>query len=130
MDQKVIDFLTSERVGSLAIVMPDGTSNAAAMHFVYSDGVIYFSTHVNSKKVEGLTTAKASVTFGFSEKDWITLQMNGILEKTTSAKDLILAKYPENAKHMDETVVFLKFTPTWWRYTDFKTNPPTFIENK
>lgn len=33
MDQKVVDFLSSERVSSLAVVMPDGTCHGAAMHF-------------------------------------------------------------------------------------------------
>ncbi len=129
MDQRVVDFLSKERMAVLAIVLPDGTPHTAAMHFVYKDGVVFFSTHADSKKVAGLVVAKASVTIGFSEQDWVTLQMNGTMEKTEPVKDLILAKYPESSKYMDETIVFLKFTPTWWRYTDFTSHPPAIIEN-
>jgi len=128
MDQKIVDFLNKERMSVLAIALADNTPHTAAMHFVYKDGVIYFSTHASSKKVQGLTSSKASVTVGFNEQDWITLQMDGQLEKTESGKDLILAKYPENAKYMDESAVFLKFTPTWHRYTNFKATPPEIIE--
>lgn len=129
MDQKVVDFLSKERMAVLVIVLPDGTPHTAAMHFVYKNDAIYFSTHAKSKKVEGLTSAKASVTIGFSEQNWVTLQMNGSIEKTESVKDLILTKYPESAKYMDEKIIFLKFTSSWWRFTDFTTQPPTIVEN-
>lgn len=130
MDQKIIDFLHKERMAILAVSLPDGTPHTAAMHFVYQDGVIYFSTHNSSKKATGLTSSKASITVGFNEQDWITLQLDGQIEKTTEGKDLINAKYPENAKYMDENSIFLKFTPIWWRYSDFKSQPPIFLTNE
>lgn len=128
MDQKIVDFLGKERMAVLAIALADGTPHTAAMHFVFKDGVIYFSTHSNSRKMQGLASAKASVTVGFNEQEWLTLQMDGTIEKTAEGKDLILAKYPETAKYMDESAIFLKFTPTWHRYTNFKATPPEIIE--
>ncbi len=129
MDRKVVDFLNNERVAVLATMLADGTPHTSAMHFIYHDGALYFSTQPTSRKAKDLSgITKASVTVGFSEKDWITIQLDGTLEKTEFAEELHVAKYPEDAEHIGEEAFFLKFTPTWWRYTDFKTNPPTFIE--
>lgn len=130
MDQKIIDFLSKERMAALSICLPDGTPHASAMHFVYKEGVIYFSTHNNSKKVTGLTSSKASVTVGFSEQDWVTVQIDGNIEITPDGKDLILEKYPESVKFMDANTIFLKFTPTWWRYSDYKSAPPVFLTSE
>lgn len=122
MDQRAVDFLTKETMAVLAIVLPNGSVHTAAMHFVYRDGAVYFSTHDTSKKAQGLTTASASITVGFDEQTWITLQMDGKIEKTGDEKDLILGKYPDMANRLTEHSVYLKFTPTWHRYSDFKNN--------
>lgn len=136
MDQKVVDFLISERMSVMAVDLPSGAPHASAMHFVWQDGVLYFCTHSNSRKLTGLTAGQApgSVVVGFSETDWVTVQLDGQIAEIESgaeketAKSLILSKYPESSKYMDKTAVFLKFTPLWWRYTDFKTTPPAIIE--
>lgn len=125
MDQRIIDFLTKERVCVLA------TPHASAMHFTFdkSSNEIYLMTSKGSRKLERLELA--SLVVGFSEKDWITVQFDGKLEiisGTDEIKNQILTKYPEDAKHMHEDTVFLKFTPTWWRYSDF--NNKIFLENK
>ena len=40
-------------------------------------------------------------------------------------------KNPKAEVYKDEPyTVFLSFTPTWWRYTDFNTNPETTFESK
>ncbi len=137
MEQKVVDFLTSERMSVMAVDLPSGTPHASAMHFVYHDAVLYFCTHSHSRKLAGLMSGSepGSVVVGFSEADWVTVQLDGQIQKIDSpvekeeAKRLILAKYPESSKYMDESAVFLKFTPTWYRYTDFKTTPPTIISS-
>ena len=129
MDQKIVDFLNKETMAVLAICLPDGSVHSAAMHFVHKDGAIYFSTHANSWKVQGLTKAAAAVTVGFDEQTWITFQADGTIEKTTEGKDLILAKYPDMANRINDKTVFLKLTPTWHRYSNFKATPPEFIEN-
>lgn len=122
MDQKIIDFLTHERMAVLGIVLPDGSVHTAAMHFVDQEGTFYFSTHDASRKVQGLTKAAASMTVGFSEETWVTMQMDGTIEKTDDQKTLILSKYPDMEKRLDEHSIYLKFIPTWYRYSDFKNN--------
>lgn len=133
MDQRILKFLTKEKVCALSVCMPDGSCHSAAMHFTYHDGVIYMGTHAASRKISGLSTGKvkASIVVGFSEQEWTTAQLDGEVEKIDAqpTKDIILAKYPEDEKQFDATTIFLKFTPTWYRYTDYKTQPPTFIES-
>lgn len=125
MDQRIIDFLKTNRIAILA------TPHASAMHFTFDEKafVFYFITAKDSRKLKNL--GEASVVIGFSEQEWITVQLDGTLEAVEgiqTLKDLILAKYPEDVKHMNRETVFLKFTPTWWRYSDFKNE--VFLENK
>jgi len=133
MDPKVLDYLSQERMSVLATAFADGSPHTAAMHFVYKDKALYFSTHFGNRKLDGLNAGhtQASVCIGFSETDWTTLQMDGHIEKPdpVSTKSLILSKYPESEKYMDPSTVFLKFTPRWYRYTDFKVTPPAIIES-
>lgn len=125
MDQRIPNFLEYQKMSVLAIVLENGTPHTAAMHFVYHEGFIYFSTHKGSRKLQKVETerTKASLTVGFSEQEWITAQFEGEIEKTDiRAKEIMLSKYPDDIKHFDQDTVFLKFTPTWWRYSDFKNN--------
>jgi hypothetical protein len=84
-----------------------------------------------NKKVKG------AVVIGFSEEEWITLQLDGDVEMIEdpgdlkNAQDIHYVKHPSSEKWKDyPTTVFLKFTPTWWRYTDFNTKPPTIISSE
>ncbi len=80
--------------------------------------------------------SKASVVLGFSEEEWITLQMDGevraILDKDELEKvhKIHYAKYPDSKKWKDDpSTIFLAFTPNWWRYTDYNTKPPTSLSS-
>ncbi|MDO8488398.1 MAG: hypothetical protein Q7S31_03765 [bacterium] len=133
IDPKALNLLANEKVSVLVIELSDGP-HGAAMHFAYDPqgGDIYFSTHNSTKKVTAVFPAKAALVVGFSETDWETLQMKGMLDKIEGnpAKEKIIAKYPGDAKHFSDESVFLRFTPTWWRYTDFKTHPSTVMESQ
>jgi len=72
---------------------------------------------------------------GLSEEEWLTLQMHGDVKIISDNKELEkvykihYAKHPEAEQYKGPKTVFLEFTPTWWRFTDFNTNPETIIEN-
>lgn len=139
MEKIILEYLAREKVGALTVLLPDGTVHGAAMHFSHSSSPLelYFSTENTSKKTQGLVSGgktKASVVLGFSEKEWITLQMDGEVEAILDKAELSgvqikhYAKHPTSAKYKDDpATIFLKFTPTWWRYTDFNTNPVTIL---
>ncbi len=142
MEQKVLDFLKNNRVSVLATQLKDGSPHTAALHYSHRSDplVLYFSTENTSRKYQALAkgkSVKGSVTIGFSEQEWITLQMDGVVSVVSDSDELKVAKtihYPKHPNSQkfenDPATVFLKFTPSWWRYTDFNTHPPTIFDSK
>ena len=70
---------------------------------------------------------RASIVVGLSEEEWATLQMDGEIaivgDKSELNKiyDIHYQKHPKAKQYRDlKDTIFLKFTPTWWRYTEFK----------
>ena len=141
MDDKVLDFLKSNRVCCLATQLKDGSPHTAALHFSHTldPFALYFSTQNSSRKYQALAegkSVKGSVTVGFSEQEWITLQMDGEVSTVSDPEELKSAKaihYPKHPKSQEfennPATVFLMFTPTWWRYTDINTHPATYINS-
>lgn len=132
MDKKITDFLGSHRVCSLTTLISDGSPHAAAMHFSHRDVPfeLYIQTERNSRKFQALLTketTKASVVIGFSEEEWTTLQLDGIVIEVKDKNELERVhemhylKHPDAKQYRDlPETVFLKFTPIWWRYTEYK----------
>lgn len=142
MDVKILDFLSSHRVSALTTMLSDGSPHAAALHYSHSVDPLklYFSTENTSRKAEALInggSVKASVVIGFSEDEWITLQMDGEIRAVLNKDELSYVqaihynKHPgsEQYKNAPETI-FLEFIPTWWRYTDFNTHLKTILSSE
>lgn len=139
MDTQITKFLTEQHIGVLTTLLIDGTPHSAALHFSHTESPLefYFSTEKTSRKCEALLdgkTGKASLVVGFSEAEWITIQLSGevvaIKDKAELSKvqEIHYAKHPGSAKYKDDpATIFLKFTPKWWRYTDYNTDPMTVI---
>ncbi|MBW7944828.1 pyridoxamine 5'-phosphate oxidase family protein [Patescibacteria group bacterium] len=142
MNQDALRLLDKHPVCSLTTLLKDGSPHAAAVHFSYSAEPLelYFSTSRTSKKCEALldgSATKASVALGFSEEEWLTLQLDGEIKSVTDPAELSriqtihYAKHPRAAKFKDDPeTLFLKFTPTWWRYTDYNTVPETVVSSE
>lgn len=142
MDNKVLEFLAKHRVCSLATLLPDESPHAAALHYSHQGNPLklFFSTTKSSKKCQTLLEGKisrASIVVGFSEKEWLTLQMDGNVKVILDPKELKLAKSIHYPKHPDSQqyeyapeTIFLEFTPDWWRFTDFNTDPETILSSE
>lgn len=137
MDQKILDLVAKERVCSLSICRPDGTCDAAAMHFSHSADpfVIYIQTENTSRKCRDLP-ASTSIVIGFNEETMTTLQLEGRIQTVSDASQLPdihkihYAKHPHAEQYKsDPATVFLIFTPSWWRYTDYKVHPPLTLSS-
>ena len=145
MDQKVSEYLTRNRVCVLTVTLSDNSLHSSAMHYspAADFSALYFSTDINSRKCLGLKdhqSTQAAVVIGFSETEWVTLQMSGTIciisdnerltpEAVASIKAIHYSRHPASAKFKDNPdTVFLEFTPTCYRYTDFNSHPPLFIE--
>lgn len=133
MKQEVLDYLSTQRVGVIAMETSDGTPHAATIHFANTNDpfVIFIETGRNSRKAEHLKeheSARASIVIGSNEKDPQTLQMDGIAQIIDeSEKDLFiktyLGKFAEKTSKLENPeIIGIKFTPTWWRFTDMR-NP-------
>ena len=79
-------------------------------------------------------SGRASAVVGFSDDELITLQMDGEDIVATGEADLgniqgvHFEKHPKMRKYLeDPAYIFLKFTPGWWRYTDYNTKPTTIL---
>lgn len=132
MQQEILEYLNSQRICVLAVEMPDGSPHAATVHFAYAVEplVFYFKTNKNYRKSEALLGGKnsrASLVVGTDEQVMKTFQADGIVNliqdyEKEHYNTIFLGKFPEKAdKPSGPDDVFFKFTPTWWRYTDFKT---------
>ena len=135
MRKAILDFLKTERTGVLAIEMLDGSPHGATVHFANCEGpfVFYFETNKDYRKSEALfgrQKSRASFVVGTSESIPKTFQLDGVVELIEAEEkerfdSVYFTKFPEKAKKMKDPIrqfVFFKFTPTWWRYSDYK-NP-------
>ncbi|MBP7927604.1 pyridoxamine 5'-phosphate oxidase family protein [Patescibacteria group bacterium] len=142
MNSQINDFINTHRVCALTTLLTDGSPHAAALHYSYSKDPFefYFSTENTSRKCQNLLngqTTKAAIVIGLSEEEWITLQMDGGVTAVANPQELEnihkihYEKFPGSAKYKDDpATIFLKFTPTWWRYTNFNTKPETIISSE
>lgn len=138
MTDEIKKFLHENNIAVLSVMLSDGSPHGAAIHFSHTDEPLnfYFQTKIGSRKCEALVdgrAGKASVVVGFDEKEMITIQLDGEVRQLHDEKEIEAlcsihyAKHPYAAKHRHEGAAFLKFTPTWWRYSDYSSRPPRIL---
>lgn len=139
MDQKVIDFLNSERVSCLAVIMPDGTSHGAAMHYCFDSAknAVYFLTENSSQKCQAVANGKvvaSSLVVGFDEKDnKVTVQLDGQLRWVTNTPELealkkvYFTKFPDSQKYDSPESAYLEFKINKWKYSDYRSHPEVVV---
>jgi general stress protein 26 len=141
MQEKIRSFLNKEPLCSLSIIQKDGTPHAATVHFSHSENSfkIYIQTTNTTLKAQPFldgSVGQAAIVLGFSEEDWLTLQLHGTLRAVTDNGQLEdiykihYKKHPDAAQYKGSNTVFLEFTPTWWRYSDYNTEPPAKITSE
>lgn len=130
MDIRVLEYLKTQRVGVFAIEMMDGSPHAATVHFAHTDDpfVLYFETNKEYRKAEplfGREQSRSTFVIGVDEGSPKTLQLDGYAElmkpeDRSIFDDVYLSKFPEKKKKAeDNKIIFFKFVPTWWRFSDF-----------
>lgn len=133
VNKRILDFLTKEHVSALTTVISGKTPHTAAMHFgfdVKNSEFVYF-TKMTSRKCISLKIGKkfpASIAVGFDEKKMVEFQAEGKIEMIAKNKSESYIKVFANkfkGAELDEDHIVLVFTPTWWRYTEYK--PKKFV---
>ncbi len=138
MNPIALHLLQKERVCVLSVILPDGSPHAAVVHFSQqTDPVkIFIQTYptLKAKAIEEMGgKTKAAIVVGLNEEEFVTLQMHGDIRIVSDTQELEhiyaihYAKQPQAEKHKGPNTIFLEFTPAWWRYSDFKTEPETII---
>jgi hypothetical protein len=103
------------------------------VHFAFDEKTNSFLVKTSKKyrKVEPLLEkgdTRASIVVGFSEGEMKTFQADGIAEYVhdelgkNEFGNVYYAKFSEKERDdQDPEAVYIRFTPIWWRFTDFKT---------
>lgn len=141
MNSELKDFLAKHRVAVLSLMQADNTLHSATVHYScdFDQFTFYFQTRRETMKAQAAlnsTNKTAAMVIGFSEDEWITVQLHGTIEAVTDPAALErvytvhYAKLPETEAFRNAETVYLKFSPTWWRYSDFNTDPETIVVSK
>lgn len=129
MEQKILDFITKDRICVMSVVLADGASHSATVHYSHQPEPLnlYIQTTDGTTKIKPFLdgkVGKASIVIGFTEGEWITLQMRGDMSIISDTEELEIvhkihyAKFSTAEKYNDSKTVFLKFVPKWLRFTD------------
>ena len=137
MDQQVRDYIAEQHVAVLSILDTTPLIYSAALHYSFDESlpVFYFMTERQSEKCKPLLTGEerpAAFVVGFSEEEFKTFQARGTVKLIQGDKpeawNNYLEKFPDRIKmHASPEYVLLQFIPTFWKYTDNKTEPRTKI---
>ncbi len=138
MREEILNYLTTQRVGVLAVEMLDGSPHAATVHFAHTINPFefIFLTERGYRKFETLlkkNEARASLVIGTQDGEMKTVQMDGVLieTSTTDHQKIYRDKFTEkDLTNLDDNDVFVVFKPTWWRYTEWSPSGEKTIFNQ
>ncbi len=130
MNQEILDYIKSQRVGVLAVEMMDGSPHAATVHFAHTDNplMFFFETQREYRKAEailGRESTRASFVIGADESTMKTIQLDGEVRLIKENEKelfntLYFEKFPKKKeKSSDPKFIFFTFIPKWWRFTDW-----------
>jgi general stress protein 26 len=140
MDKTVLDFLSKDRIAVISVSLEDGAVHSATVHFSHQNDPFKFYIQTSSDTLKAQPflngqTGQGALVVGFSEEEWVTFQAHGTIRAILDQEELEkickihYQKLPDAEKRKGPDTVFLEFTPTWWRYTDFKSKPKTVINS-
>ncbi len=138
MNPIISNFLKDHRICVISVNLGDGNLHSATVHYSHTENPfkIFIQTTNDTLKASPFLngkTGKGAMVIGFSEEEWMTLQLHGDIRIISDADEIEEAakihyqKLPNAEKRRGPDTVFLEFTPTWWRYTDFNTKPEETI---
>jgi general stress protein 26 len=134
MPRKIIDFILEQRACVLATSISNENVHASAMLYSCNKNPLelYFFTQKNTKKVGTLLNNKscnASIVIGTTEELKQTLQLTGSIkllendDEISKVKNIHYKKFPQSKSFENQETLFLKFSPNWWRHTNYESRP-------
>jgi|SRR3989339_1226739 len=133
--QTVLEFIKKQSLAVLSTVTPSHKSESAVMAIAVTDTwEVLMSTEPTTRKVANIkTNPHTSLIIGGLESPSVQLDGQASLfsgPQAEAIKHLILTIHPDTAPYLSPTTVYIKFVPTWLRYSDYSQNPPQIFETE
>jgi general stress protein 26 len=134
---QLLEFLRAHRYAVQASVSPAGRPQAAVVGVIVSDRFeIFFDTLAETRKARNLRhNAGIAFVFGGTQPDAErTAQVEGVTDEPGGTelerlKDQYLARFPDGVERQQwPGLIYIRARPTWIRYSDFRSVPPTIVE--
>jgi general stress protein 26 len=134
---QLLKFLRAHRYAVQASVSEAGEPQAAVVGVVVTDRFeVCFDTLAGTRKARNLRrNAAIALVFGGTEPgSECTAQFEGVAdepagEELERLKALYLARFPDGVERQQwPDLIYLRARPTWIRYSDFRSVPPTIVE--
>jgi general stress protein 26 len=136
--EKLFKFLRDGRVSVLSTCTAKGEPHSSVMHYSCAAELpdLFFSTDDRSAKARDCReNPRTAVALGWSETDWVTVQMRGALRALTLPQEIEAAKAAHYAVHpnarafdSDPHTLFLRFEADWVRFSNLAAAPPLVEE--
>lgn len=130
---ELVEFLRAQPWAVVSSVTHAGEPQAAVVGVAVTDKLeLLFDTLGSSRKAANLR-ANALIAAVIGWDDGRTAQIEGVADEPLGAelqrlKDAYLRRFPDGQERAtDPGITYFRVTPTWIRYSDFRTTPPTVV---
>jgi pyridoxamine 5'-phosphate oxidase-like protein len=133
----LLTFLQQHRLAVQASVSRANEPQAAVVGYAVTDRFeLVFDTLDSSRKGQNLRRHNriALVIGGLANGEERTVQYEGIADEPSGQelerlKRVYYEAYPDGPSRLSwPGLIYIRVRPTWIRYSDFNTNPPTIVE--
>jgi hypothetical protein len=135
--RELLDFMRAQRHGVIATTGAEGAPQAALVGIVVTDDFeLFFDTLDSTRKAANLR-ARARVAFvvgGYEADANRTVQLEGVADEPAGVdldelKHLYFERFIDGpARQAWKGLIYVRVTPMWLRYSDFRSDPPTIVE--
>jgi hypothetical protein len=131
---ELLEYLKAQRLAVQASVSAAGAPQAAVIGIVVSDDFeVFFDTERSTRKFRNLAAnSKIALVMGWDDE--CTAQYEGIADLPSGAelarlKQLYFQRFPDGRERERwPGIAYVRTRPSWIRYSDFRTTPPTIVE--
>jgi uncharacterized pyridoxamine 5'-phosphate oxidase family protein len=132
--KSIIAFLRKHQLAVQASVSADGAPQAAVVGFAVSEAFeIIFDMLESHRKFRNLRqNPRIALVIGWDDEK--TVQLEGTVDFPTGAelariRDVYFGPYPDGRDRLAcPGITHARVRPTWVRFSDFTTNPPSIVE--
>ncbi|MFM9942631.1 MAG: winged helix-turn-helix domain-containing protein [Hyphomicrobiaceae bacterium] len=130
----LLPFARHHQLAVVATCSPSGMPQSSVVRFIVTDAFeLIFTAHREHRKIANLqANPKVSAVIGWDEMQTLQLEGRGELLSGTArdvAMTIIADQAPDHyeLRHRIEGLQYIKMTPSWMRYSDFRLNPASIL---